>query len=268
MFVDPRTATLNRAIFNAIVAPRPIGWISSQGPDGHVNLAPFSHFNIVSTAPPVLIFSCNTPPDRAEKDTLANVRATKEFVFNLATYALRQAMNTTSTPAPYEVDEFELAALEKAPSVNVAPPRVAASPANLECKLLRIVEIEPEVPGDTAATLCSAAWSACTSVTNTCCPTDVSTPPRRSRSRVSAAASMRRRATFSSCRRRSGVPASNQTEESNVRWRRPQARGRSRHARRFQWRHVIVKDQSPRPELSDRMGRGEGRGGADRIRQR
>jgi flavin reductase (DIM6/NTAB) family NADH-FMN oxidoreductase RutF len=151
MFIDPRTAKLNRAIFNAIVAPRPIGWISSQGPDGHVNLAPFSHFNIVSTAPPVLIFSCNTPADGAEKDTLANVRATKEFVFNLATYPLRQAMNATSTPAPYEVDEFELAALEKAPSVNVAPPRVAASPANLECRLLRIVEIEPEVPGDTSS---------------------------------------------------------------------------------------------------------------------
>jgi len=152
MFLDPRTATkLNRAIFNAIVAPRPIGWISSQSPEGHVNLAPFSHFNIVSTAPPVILFSCNTPGDRTEKDTLANVRATGEFVFNLATFDLREAVNATSTPAPPEVDEFLIAKLEKAACVNVKPPRVAASPANLECRLLRIVEIEPEQPGDTSS---------------------------------------------------------------------------------------------------------------------
>jgi flavin reductase (DIM6/NTAB) family NADH-FMN oxidoreductase RutF len=152
MFVDPRTAAkLNRAIFNAIVAPRPIGWISSQSPEGHVNLAPFSHFNIVSTAPPVILFSCNTPGDRAEKDTLANVRATGEFVFNLATFDLREAVNATSAAAAPEVDEFTLAKLDKAPSVNVKPPRVAASPANLECRLLRIVEIEPQQPGDTSS---------------------------------------------------------------------------------------------------------------------
>ena len=152
MFVDPRTATnLNRAIFNAIVAPRPIGWISTQSAEGHVNLAPFSHFNIVSTAPAGILFSCNTRADKTEKDTLENVRATQEFVFNLATYELRDAVNTTSTAAAFEVDEFELAGLQKAPSVNVKPPRVAASPANLECRLLRIVEIEAEQPGDTSS---------------------------------------------------------------------------------------------------------------------
>jgi flavin reductase (DIM6/NTAB) family NADH-FMN oxidoreductase RutF len=149
MFFDPKTAKLNRGIFNAIVAPRPIGWISSQSAEGHVNLAPFSHFNIVSTAPPVILFSCNTPGDRAEKDTLANVRATGEFVYNLATYDLRDAVNMTSTPAASDVDEFELAKLEKAPSTCVKPPRVAAAPANLECKVLRIVTIEPDQPGDT-----------------------------------------------------------------------------------------------------------------------
>ncbi len=102
-----------------------------QSPDGAVNLAPFSHFNIVSTAPPVILFSCNTPADRAEKDTLANVRATGEFVFNLATYDLREAVNRTSSPVPYEVDEFDLAGLEKAPSINVRPPpgrRIARQP--------------------------------------------------------------------------------------------------------------------------------------------
>jgi flavin reductase (DIM6/NTAB) family NADH-FMN oxidoreductase RutF len=152
MFVDPRTAAeLNRSIFNAIVAPRPIGWISSLSASGHVNLAPFSHFNIVSTAPPVILFSCNTRGDRTEKDTLTNVRATGEFVFNLATYALREAVNKTSSAVAPEIDEFELAGLAKAPSVNVKPPRVADSPANLECRLLRIVEIEPEQAGDTSS---------------------------------------------------------------------------------------------------------------------
>jgi len=152
MFVDPRTAkNLNRAIFNAIVAPRPIGWISSQSADGHVNLAPFSHFNIVSSAPAVVVFSCNTPADRPQKDTLANVRATGEFVYNLATLDLCAAVNKTSTAATPEIDEFELAGLEKAPSVYVKAPRVAASPANLECRVLRIVEIEPELPGDTSS---------------------------------------------------------------------------------------------------------------------
>jgi flavin reductase (DIM6/NTAB) family NADH-FMN oxidoreductase RutF len=150
MFVDPRTAeNLNRGIFNAIVAPRPIGWISTQAADGRVNLAPFSHFAIVSTAPAVILFSCNTPVDRKEKDTLVNVRSTGEFVFNLATYDLREAINRTSTAVPYGSDEFELAHLEKAASVNVKPPRVAASPANLECELLRIVTIVPEKAGDT-----------------------------------------------------------------------------------------------------------------------
>src|SRR5262245_34378638 len=152
MFVDPRTATnLNRAIFNAIVAPRPIGWISTQSADGHVNLAPFSHFNIVSTAPPVILFSCNTRADRSEKDTLTNVRATHEFVFNLATFELRDPLHKTSTPVTFDVDEFELAGLQKAPSINVRPPRVAASPANLECRVLQIVEIMAEHPGDTSS---------------------------------------------------------------------------------------------------------------------
>jgi flavin reductase (DIM6/NTAB) family NADH-FMN oxidoreductase RutF len=150
MFIDPLTAPgFKRSIFNAIVAPRPIGWISSLGADGSVNLAPFSHFNLVSTAPPVLIFSCNTPSDRPAKDTLANVRETGEFVVNLATWPLREAVNRTSTPLPRGEDEFEFAQLEKAASIMVAPPRVAASPANLECKLLRIVGIEPERAGDT-----------------------------------------------------------------------------------------------------------------------
>ncbi|WJF90041.1 flavin reductase family protein [Paraburkholderia bonniea] len=150
MFLDPATTpNFKRTLFNAIVAPRPIGWISTINLKGQVNLAPFSHFNLVSTAPPVVIFSCNAPADRAEKDTIVNVRETGEFVTNLVTWALREPMNQSSLDAPYGVDEFELAGVEKAPSHFVKPPRVACSPASMECKLLRIVEIEPTSPGET-----------------------------------------------------------------------------------------------------------------------
>lgn len=154
MFLDPlATPGFKRSLFNAIVAPRPIGWISSISQTGQVNLAPFSQFNLVSTAPPVVMFSCNTPDDRREKDTLANVRQTKEFVANLVSWDLRDAMNMTSSPCPHGTDEFELAGLEKAASVKVRPPRVAAAPANLECQLLQIVEILPEFPGETLSSV-------------------------------------------------------------------------------------------------------------------
>ena len=124
-----------------------------MGSDGSVNLAPFSQFNLVSTAPPVVMFACNRPADRQEKDTVANVRETGEFVVNLVSWELREAMNITSTSLPRGGDEFELAGLRKAPSLRVRPPRVEASPANLECRVLRILEIEPEFPGETVSTV-------------------------------------------------------------------------------------------------------------------
>ena len=154
MFIDPLTAPgFKRSIFNAIVAPRPIGWISSVAADGSVNLAPFSQFNLVSTAPPVVMFACNTPEDRDEKDTISNVKATGEFVVNLVSWDLREAMNLTSTPLPHGTDEFEHAAVQKAACVMVKPPRVAASPANLECRVIRLIRIEPEFPGETPSTV-------------------------------------------------------------------------------------------------------------------
>lgn len=154
MFIDPQeTPGFKRSIFNAIVAPRPIGWISTVGTDGDVNLAPFSQFNLVSTAPPVVMFACNTPQDRDEKDTVANVRATGEFVVNLVSWNLREQMNITSTQLPRGGDEFELAGLAKAACMKVRPPRVQASPANLECRVIRIVEIEPTLPGETRSTV-------------------------------------------------------------------------------------------------------------------
>lgn len=154
MFFNPSDSPgFRRSIFNAIVAPRPIGWISSASAAGEINLAPFSQFNLVSTAPPVVMFACNHPQDRDEKDTIANVRATGEFVVNMVSWELREAMNTTSTPVPHGVDEFALAGLVPAPSVIVRPPRVAASPANMECRVLRIIHIEPELPGETPSTV-------------------------------------------------------------------------------------------------------------------
>ncbi|MBU3031073.1 flavin reductase family protein [Paracoccus marinaquae] len=150
IFIDIATGNFKRGIFNAIIAPRPIGWMSTVDADGKTNLAPFSYFNIVSNDPPVLVFSCNTPEDRPAKDTLSNVRETGEFVFNLVTFDLVHEMNMTSAPLPVGVDEFEHAGLEKAPSRFVKPPRVARSPAALECKVIDTVRIkgesnEPEV---------------------------------------------------------------------------------------------------------------------------
>ncbi|WP_407050608.1 flavin reductase family protein [Methyloraptor flagellatus] len=120
--------------FKAIVAPRPIGWISSMGKDGSVNLAPYSYFNAIANRPPMVIFSSD-----GMKDSVSNIAETGEFVANLATWDLRFAMNQTSAPLPRGVDEFVHAGLEKAPSQIVKPPRVAAAPAALECKVLEIV---------------------------------------------------------------------------------------------------------------------------------
>ena len=139
-FIDPAADTgLKRGIFNAIIAPRPIGWISTIDAAGRANLAPFSYFTIISSLPPILAFSCNSPEDRQWKDTLANVRQTGEFVYNMASFDLVREMNATSTALAAGTDEFEFAGLEKAHSRVVTPPRVAASPVNLECKVLQII---------------------------------------------------------------------------------------------------------------------------------
>ncbi len=123
--------------FNAIVGPRPIGWVSTQGADGSVNLAPYSFFNAFNYKPPIIGFS-----SIGAKDSLRNVRETGEFVWNLTTRPLAEAMNASSAASPYGVDEFTLAGLTKAPSRLVAPPRVAESPVNFECKLADIVQLK------------------------------------------------------------------------------------------------------------------------------
>jgi flavin reductase (DIM6/NTAB) family NADH-FMN oxidoreductase RutF len=139
MFYEPakRDHGLPHDPFKAIVAPRPIGWISSISASGEVNLAPYSFFNAVSTFPPCVMFS-----SEGYKDSAANIEETGEFVCNLATWELREAMNRTSERFPRGVDEMERAGLRPAPCRLVRPPRVAAAPCALECRLLRIVRLE------------------------------------------------------------------------------------------------------------------------------
>lgn len=139
-------------ILNAIVAPRPIAWVSSVDADGVTNLAPFSYFNLLSNSPPTLVFSCVTPGDRTERDTLSNVMATGEFVVNVVSRGLLEAMHATSRPVPRGVSEFALAGVLPAASVHVRPPRVEGAPASLECRLLHCLPIAPEHPGEAGCT--------------------------------------------------------------------------------------------------------------------
>jgi flavin reductase (DIM6/NTAB) family NADH-FMN oxidoreductase RutF len=129
--------------FKALVAPRPIGWISTVNAEGRVNLAPYSFFNAVADTPPMVIFSNSGSKagETAAKDSVTNIRATGEFVCNVVPLALKDAMNLSSGEYHPDIDEFEHAGLAKAPSRVVAPPRVAAAPAALECRLWRIVEL-------------------------------------------------------------------------------------------------------------------------------
>lgn len=144
MFIDPKDPAMRRGLINELVAPRPIAWVSTLDPDGVANLAPFSHFNVASSAPAVLMFSCNTPEDRSEKDTLANIRATGEFVVNVVGHAWREQMVQTSAQVERDVDEFTIAGLQKADSGTVSVPRVAGIPAAFECRLRQIVTIAAE----------------------------------------------------------------------------------------------------------------------------
>jgi flavin reductase (DIM6/NTAB) family NADH-FMN oxidoreductase RutF len=130
--------------FNAIVGPRPIGWISTVSADGAVNLAPYSFFNALNYHPPLIGFS-----SVGHKDSVANIEATGEFVWNLATMDLAEAMNATSAMVAADVDEFALAGLETAPSRLVAPPRVAKSPVSFECKVTQTVRLTTKEGDDT-----------------------------------------------------------------------------------------------------------------------
>jgi flavin reductase (DIM6/NTAB) family NADH-FMN oxidoreductase RutF len=137
-FYEPRDGhRLPHDPLNAMVAPRPIGWISTVSGDGVRNIAPYSFFNLINYTPPLIAFS-----SVGRKDSVANVEATGEFVWNLATRDLAEAMNATSAMVPAEVDEFALAGLETLPSRLVAPERVAASPVAFECRLTQLIRLQ------------------------------------------------------------------------------------------------------------------------------
>jgi flavin reductase (DIM6/NTAB) family NADH-FMN oxidoreductase RutF len=138
MFYDPRKEDhgLPHNPFKAIVAPRPVGWITSMSAKGEINLAPYSFFNAVSDKPPIVLFS-----SEGRKDSLVFVEETKEFVCNLANLDMLTAVVTTGVSFPRGVNEMIEAGLEPAPSRLVKPPRVKAAPCALECKILQIVEM-------------------------------------------------------------------------------------------------------------------------------
>lgn len=132
--------------FNAIVTPRPIGWISTRGSDGSENLAPYSFFNAVAYVPPQVMFaSTSAKPDRdGTKDSVSNIRETGVFCVNVVEYTARDVMNVTSGPWDKEVDEFAKAGIERVECDTIPCSRVANAPANLECKLTQIVQLPGE----------------------------------------------------------------------------------------------------------------------------
>ncbi|MEH3146816.1 MAG: flavin reductase family protein [Methylobacterium frigidaeris] len=138
MDYDAQTRTLPHNPFKALVAPRPIGWVSAMAKDGRLNLSPYSFFNGVADNPEMVAFS-----SFGRKDALAFAEEGGEFVCSFATLALKDEMNLSSAPLPRGESEFDFAGLETAPSRAVRPPRVAASPAALECRWLQTVPMVP-----------------------------------------------------------------------------------------------------------------------------
>ncbi len=137
-FYEPRNGHgLPHDPFNAIVGPRPIGWISSRSAAGALNLAPYSFFNAFNYTPPIVGFA-----SIGYKDTVRNIEETGEFGWNLTTRALAEAMNQTCAPVPPDVSEFTLAGLTPVASRVIAAPRVAESPVSFECRLTQILQLQ------------------------------------------------------------------------------------------------------------------------------
>jgi flavin reductase (DIM6/NTAB) family NADH-FMN oxidoreductase RutF len=140
------SAAMYKLLIGSVV-PRPIAWVSSVDAEGVRNLAPFSYFMAITHDPPTIAFSSGPRGAeigggvRGKKDTLHNVEATREFVVNVVDDALAEAMNVTSGDYAADVDEFEKAGLQAAPSVKVRAPRVAAAPVNMECRLAQIIPV-------------------------------------------------------------------------------------------------------------------------------
>jgi len=152
--LDLLTTHADRAypILAGLVTPRPIAWVTTLNEDGSVNAAPFSFFNVFGSEPPLVIFAPGDRDDGSPKDTARNCRRTGEFVVNLVDEPLAAVMSRTSAAVPYGVSETARESLETAASSSVAPPRIAAAPAALECKVHSIQQVDlredPQVVGD------------------------------------------------------------------------------------------------------------------------
>ena len=127
--------------FKSCVVPRPIGWISTVSPEGIYNLAPYSQFQNLTFDPPYVMFAANQNTLGKRKDSVVNTEQTGEFVYNMATYDLRDAMNRSAAEVPPDIDEFELAGLTKAASIRVKPYRVAESPIQFECRYHQTIRL-------------------------------------------------------------------------------------------------------------------------------
>ena len=148
MFYEPRNND-HGLPFNplkACVVPRPIGWISTVDAEGAVNLAPFSFFNMLSYNPPYVLFSSGMHSDSAHKDTVLNIEQTGEFVYNMATWDQREAMNLSALIVERSVDELAAAGLEPLPSSLVRPPRVKGAPVHFECRHYRTLDLPGRTP--------------------------------------------------------------------------------------------------------------------------
>lgn len=145
MFYQPADGhSLPHNPFNAIVTPRPIGWISTQDGAGHANLAPYSFFNGVAYVPPQVMFAstASKPDQDGTKDSMANIRETGVFCVNVVEAAMQDAMNASSATLPKDVDEFAHAGIAQARCTEIDCPRVANAPASLECRMTQIVKLE------------------------------------------------------------------------------------------------------------------------------
>lgn len=143
---------LPRNPFNALITPRPIAWVSTRGEDGASNLAPFSFFNGAAYEPPIVTVAFTGVKlgrnEGERKDTLANIRATEEFAVNIVPTALKDVMNATAGHYGSGESEFEAAGVTEAACREISAPRVAESPATLECRLVRLVELPNDGPGE------------------------------------------------------------------------------------------------------------------------
>lgn len=122
--------------FKACTVPRPIGWLSTVSRDGIANLAPYSQWQNLTFDPPMVMFAANQTPDGRRKDTVVNAEESGWFVWNMATWELREAVNTSAMAVPPEIDEFEAAGVTKAACIDAPGPRVAESPCHFECRYL------------------------------------------------------------------------------------------------------------------------------------